>query len=74
MNIQAEKIALTKLLLNTNNPSIIQSIKDVFLKAATADFWDELSYEQQQEIKQGDRDILEEKTTSYEIFMKNHRE
>ena len=33
MNIQAEKIELTKLLLNTENPSIIQAIKDIFTKA-----------------------------------------
>lgn len=46
MNIQAEKIALTELLLNTDNPTILQSIKDVFTKSKCIDFWDALSEEQ----------------------------
>ena len=47
MNIQAEKIELMKLLLNTNNPKIIQSLKQVFKKSDASDFWDELSQEEQ---------------------------
>ena len=43
MNIQAEKIELVKMLLDTENPKIIESIKKIFKKAKTADFWDDLS-------------------------------
>ena len=32
MNIQAEKIALAKMLLETDNPKIIESIKEIFKK------------------------------------------
>lgn len=73
MNIQAEKIELTKLLLNTDNPSIIQSIKDIFKKAETADFWDTLSSEQQKEIKDASLQIENGETTDYEKFMSKHR-
>ena len=45
MNIQAEKIELAKMLLDTENPKIIESIKKIFTKAKTADFWDDLSIE-----------------------------
>jgi hypothetical protein len=73
MNIQAEKIELTKLLLNTDNPSIIQSIKDIFKKANTSDFWDTLSLEQKEEIKEASLEIENGNTTDYEKFMSKHR-
>lgn len=73
MNIQAEKIELTKLLLNTDNPLIIQSIKDIFKKAKASDFWDDLSFDQQKEIKNASIEINKGETTDYEKFMKKHR-
>ena len=73
MNIQAEKIELTKLLLNTDNPSIIQSIKDIFKKANTSDFWDTLTFEQREEIKEASLEIENGQTTDYEEFMAKHR-
>ena len=51
MDIQTEKIELAKLLLNTNDPEIIQSIKKILKKETSPDFWDELNAEQKQEIK-----------------------
>jgi hypothetical protein len=38
MNIQAEKIHLAKLILETENPKILESIKKIFKKDKTADF------------------------------------
>lgn len=46
MNIQAEKIELVKMLLDTENPKIIDSIKEIFNQTRTTDFWDDLSIEQ----------------------------
>ena len=73
MNIQAEKIELAKLLLSTDNPKIIQSIKQIFKKEKTSDFWDELTSEQQAEIQQAIKEINEGKVTDYDSFMANHR-
>jgi hypothetical protein len=73
MNIQAEKIELVKLLLSTDNPKIIQSIKQIFKKEKTSDFWNELTSEQQVEIKQAIEEINEGKVTDYDSFMVNHR-
>tara|TARA_R110002124_G_scaffold286766_1_gene468625 strand:- start:364 stop:585 length:222 start_codon:yes stop_codon:yes gene_type:complete len=73
MNIQAEKIELVKMLLNTDNPKIIQSIKQIFKKEKSVDIWDELSPEQKAEIKQGIADIENGKVTDYDSFMANHR-
>lgn len=42
MNIQAEKLEILKLILETDNPGIISSIKAIFKKEKEIDFWDEL--------------------------------
>jgi predicted transcriptional regulator len=73
MNIQTEKIELAKLLLSTDNPKIIQAVKQVFKNGKKADFWDELSTEQQAEIEKGLLEIEEGKTSDYESFIANHR-
>ena len=56
MDIQLEKIELIKLLAETENPSIIKSIRKVFQKEMK-DWWDELSDEQKASIKEGEREI-----------------
>uniref|UniRef100_UPI004047A711 hypothetical protein n=1 Tax=Mariniflexile sp. TaxID=1979402 RepID=UPI004047A711 len=73
MDIQAEKIELMKLLLNTNNPSILQSMKNILKKDKTSDFWDELTAEQQQEINNADSEINRGETVDYTTFMASHR-
>ncbi|WP_445733657.1 hypothetical protein [Mariniflexile sp.] len=73
MDIQAEKLELMKLLLNTNNPSILQSMKNILKKDKTSDFWDELTAEQQQEINNADSEINRGETVDYTTFMASHR-
>ena len=73
MNIQTEKLELMKLLLNTENPNIIQSIRQIFRKEKTMDFWDELSSEQQSEIKKGSLEIEQGKFSDYDTFLSKHR-
>jgi len=73
MNIQAEKIELAKLLLNTNNPRIIQSIKQIFKKEKSSDFLDDLNSDQIAEIKKASLEIEQGEITDYETFMAKHR-
>lgn len=73
MNIQAEKIQLVKMLLDTENPKIIESIKNIFKKEKTMDFWTELSLEQKNEIEKASIEIENGEITDYESFMKKHR-
>jgi hypothetical protein len=73
MNIQAQKISLAKLILETDNPAILESIKSVFVKARHSDFWETLSYEQKAEIEQGISQIVSEETVEYESVMKKQR-
>tara|TARA_R110002012_G_scaffold114320_2_gene260993 strand:+ start:11457 stop:11687 length:231 start_codon:yes stop_codon:yes gene_type:complete len=73
MNIQTEKIELVKMLLNTNDPKIIQSIKQIFKNQGAADFWDELTTEQQAEINQGISEIENGDVVDFDSFMVKHR-
>jgi hypothetical protein len=56
MDIQLEKIELMKKLLETNDESVIESIKKIF-SAKKKDWWDELTEEQKIEIQEGERQI-----------------
>ncbi|WP_298767678.1 hypothetical protein [uncultured Polaribacter sp.] len=73
MDIQAEKIELAKMLLNTQNPKIIESIKNIFKREKTVDFWTELSIEQKTEIEKASIEIENGEVTDYESFMQKHR-
>lgn len=73
MNIQAEKIELVKMLLDTENPEIIESIKKIFKKEKTSDFLDDLTIEQCEEIERASLEIKNGEVTDYESFMQKHR-
>ncbi|MDO6745514.1 hypothetical protein Q4553_13145 [Tenacibaculum soleae] len=73
MNIQAEKIQLAKMLLDTQNPKIIESIKNIFKREKTVDFWTELSLEQRVEIEKASIEIENGEVTDYDSFMQKHR-
>ncbi len=73
MDIQAEKIQLAEMLLDTENPEIIDSIKKIFKNEKTSDFWDDLSPEQKTEIEKASLEINKGEVTDYDSFMQKHR-
>ncbi|MBP9151574.1 MAG: hypothetical protein KBF73_04755 [Flavobacteriales bacterium] len=73
MSIQAEKLQLVKMLLDTENPKIIKSIKELFKKEEPADFWDGLSLADRTEIEKASAEIENGQVTDYETFMQKHR-
>ncbi len=73
MNIQAEKLEIMKLILETNNPSILESIKRLFNRSKTADFWETLPQDQKDDIMQGIDEIKNGEIVDYEDFMKKYR-
>lgn len=72
MNIQLEKLELIKLLAETNDESIITSIKNIF-NSEKKDWWDELSEEQKFEIEEGERQIKRGEFILFEDLMKKYR-
>lgn len=73
MNIQAEKIEIMKLILETDNPNILKSIKGLFNRNKTVDFWETLPQDQKDDIMQGIVEIENGEIVDYEDFMKKHR-
>jgi len=73
MNIQAEKIEIMKLILETDNPNILESVKKIFRKDNTTDFWETLTQEQKEDILQGIKDIENGEVIDYEDFMRKFR-
>jgi hypothetical protein len=69
MNVQTEKIELIKLILETENPGILNSIRKVLAKHAQKDFWQTLSHAQQEEILKGIEEINAGETEDYEVFI-----
>jgi Mg/Co/Ni transporter MgtE len=72
MNIQADKLEIVKMILETDNPSILESIKKLF-KTTKADFWDTLPQDQKEDILKGIGEIEKGDVVDYEDFMKKHR-
>ena len=69
MNIQAEKLELVRLILDTDNPGILASVKRIFFNSKNVDFWDCLPQYQKDEILE---EIETGETIDYEKFIKKH--
>jgi len=73
MNIQAEKIELVKMILETDNPSILSSIKKMLKKESKKDFWDTLPQSQREEIMKGIEEIENGEIIDFDDFIKKHK-
>ena len=71
MNIELEKSKLMKLLEETNDESIIASIKKIFI-SQKKDFWDELSEEQQDILNESLEQYERGEYSSFDEFIKPH--
>lgn len=70
MDIQAEKISLAQLLLQTEDESIIKKVKAIF-KNEQKDWWNDLSEEQKFEIEEADREIDRGEFVTSEAFFES---
>lgn len=68
MDIQLEKQEIIERLLQTNDESIIASIKSL-LTEEKKDFWEELTQEQQNEISLSLQEFEEGKVSDFEEFI-----
>ncbi|TRX23466.1 hypothetical protein FNW25_13075 [Flavobacterium franklandianum] len=71
MNIELEKSELLKLLAETNDESIIASIKKIF-STQKKDFWDELTEEQQDILNESLEQYERGEYSSFDEFIKPH--
>jgi len=73
VNIQSEKIEIIKLILETDNQSILESIKELFNRNKTVNFWATLPQDQKDDIMQGIIEIENGEIVDYKDFMEKHR-
>ena len=69
MNIEATKLELMQLLLNTNKESTLRKIKRIY-QEESPDWWEETSVEEQQEIEEGLKQAQAGGVVSHESVMK----
>jgi len=69
MDIDATKLELMQLLLNTRKESVLNKIKHIF-QEESSDWWAEMSAEEQVEIEEGLRQVENGKVVSHESVMK----
>ena len=65
MNIQAKKLELVRLIIDTDNPGILSSIKRIFQISKKGDFWNDLTQYQKDEILKGLEEIENGETVDY---------
>ena len=71
MDITSEKIYLAQLILATENPGILEAIKEVFCREQK-DFWVDMPPQHQTIINQGIADLDQGKKVSLSDFLKQH--
>lgn len=69
MNIEATKLELMQLLLNTRKESTLKKIKLIF-QEESSDWWTEMSAEEQAEIEEGLQQADNGEVVSHESVMK----
>ena len=52
MNLQAKKLEIVQLILNTEKPSVLKKVEDVLKKEEPSDWWDEISEAERQAIEE----------------------
>ena len=73
MDVQATKIELAQLLLNTDNVTVLNKIKTI-LKTEKKDWWDELTDFQKEQIEIGENQIDNGEVISWEEVKKQMNE
>jgi hypothetical protein len=69
MDIEASKIELVKIILNINNDRFIQKVAD-FINNEKSDFWNDLSTNEQAEIKKGIEQLNKGKRVPFKDVLK----
>ena len=53
MNLQAKKLEIVQLILNTEKPALLKKVEDVLKKEKVNDWWDEISEAERHAIEKG---------------------
>lgn len=73
MNLQARKLELVQMILNTDRPSLLEKVSKILKQEQDADWWDELPISVQQAIEAGNKEADRGGTIPHEEVMKEVR-
>jgi hypothetical protein len=74
MNLQAEKLELMQLILESESAGLIKAAKNLFRHAKTdAQLWNSLPKEHRNEILEGLSEVESGQILDYNEFMQSHR-
>ncbi len=73
MNLQTEKLEILRMILETENPKILDSIRKIFKRQASDDFWETITQSQKEDILSGIQEIENGEIEDYESFIAKHR-
>ncbi|MCU4188090.1 hypothetical protein M9Q43_02785 [Flavobacterium sp. HXWNR29] len=71
MDIRLEKLELMRMLMETENPSVLQAIRKIFQKEEK-DWWDDLTEEQQNILNESMEQYEKGEFSSFDDFIKPH--
>lgn len=71
MDIRLEKLELMKMLMETENPTVLQAIRKIFQKE-DKDWWDDLTEEQQNILNESMEQYEKGEFSSFDDFIKPH--
>ena len=71
MDIRLEKLELMKMLMETENPLVLQAIRKIFQKEEK-DWWDDLTEEQQNILNESMEQYEKGEFSSFDDFIKPH--
>ena len=73
MNVQAKKLELVQLILNTDRPSLLDKISQLLKQEKEADWWDEIPESVQESIEISMKEADRGKTIPHSEVMKEAR-
>lgn len=73
MNVQAKKLEIVQLILNTEKPTLLRMVEDVLKREKVADWWDEISPAERKTIERGIEEADRGELIPHEQVMKEVR-
>jgi hypothetical protein len=73
MNIQTIKLELVKLILESDNPNLLESVRNLFKIEKQQDFWETLPQDQREEIIAGLDEVKEGELIDFKQFITKHK-
>lgn len=74
MNLQAKKLELVQLILNTEKKAVLEKVEALLKNEKDADWWDEISEAERRAIEEGIAEADREELIPHEEVMKELKE